>query len=389
MTPETTEAAGAPGRSGEHIPFLDCIRGVAIFLVLAFHAVVASYGMEQVIAWNGWARDFTGVPLFLQPFSAGWLGVAIFFVVSGFCIHLSHEKSKQKEFKVFFVRRFFRIYPPFFLALCFFAIVFAPTKLRFDSLQDFIQLGSHLLLLNNITKELFYGINGSFWSIVVEAQLYLVYPLLLLIVKRYGWKNTLWFTGLLEVSLRAGCAIPLPDWLSCSPFFYWFSWSVGAKLADDHLKGRPLFLTACPLWLWPAATCAACAFRPTSIFVFPLAALATAKWISHLLSRTAAPAPSSCSGFFQWLGVISYSLYLVHEPFLAWFIQNFTLAPGQFRVQPLLFFLYTLGFCGVILGIAWLFHRLVELPSLEIGKRLLKRHFPAPRATLASQGKTL
>ncbi|MEI6562128.1 MAG: acyltransferase [Verrucomicrobiota bacterium] len=388
MIAEKTEPPGIPARAGEHILFLDSIRGVAIFLVLAFHAVVASYGMKQVISWKGWIRDLSGAPLFLQPFSAGLLGVAIFFVVSGFCIHLSHEKSREKGFKVFFVRRFFRIYPPYLLALCIFACLFPFTRLKFDSWADFSQLASHVLLINNLDKGLFYGINGSFWSVVVEAQLYLIYPLLLLIVRRQGWEKALWFTGILEVTLRTGCAVALPDWLSCSPFYFWFSWALGAKLADDHLKGRPLLLAACPLWLWPAVTCVAYVFRPTALFAFLFTALATAKWISHLLSRPAAQ-PSGVpmwSRFFQWLGIISYSLYLIHEPLLNAMIRSLTRAPGDFSVPPLLFFLCIIGFCGVIFFIAWLFHRFVELPSIAAGKRFLKRLSPHPK--LASTGKT-
>jgi len=382
MIPSNTETVSAPERSGVHILFLDHIRGVAIFLVLVYHILIASHGMNLLMSWNGWVRDFTKVPASLfpfLPFTAGWLGVAIFFVVSGFCIHLSHEKSKQKEFKVFFVRRFFRIYPPYLLALGVFAFLYPTTKLHFNSSGDFVQLASHLLLFNNIDKSLFYGINGSFWSIVIEAQLYLIYPLLLLIVRRHGWEKALWFTGILEVFLRAGCAIPLPDWLSCSPFFYWFSWALGAKLADDYLKGRPLLLTSHPLWLWPAVTCVAYVFRPTSLFAFLFTALATAKWISHLLARPAkSPSqPSILSRFFQWLGIISYSLYLVHEPLLTSFVKSLLVTPGSFRIHPLLFIACTAGFCGVIFFIAWLFHRFVELPSIEIGKRFLKRHFPS------------
>ena len=373
MIQDTTETNRIPARSGEHILFLDHIRGFAIFSVLTYHILVASFGMKRVIAWNGWVRESANLPFFLQPFTAGLLGVAVFFVVSGFCIHLSHEKAKQKGFKVFFVRRFFRIYPPYILALCLFAFLFPTTRLAFHSLEDFAQLGSHFLLINNINKELFYGINGSFWSIVIEAQLYLIYPLLLMMVKRHGWSRALWFTGILEVALRAGCAIPLPEWMICSPLAYWFSWSLGAKLADDYLKGRPLLLTASPLWLWPAVTCAAYLFKPGSVFAFLFTALATAKWISHLLSRPAAPTsrPSLCSRFLQWLGLISYSLYLVHEPLITASIQSLTLAPGEFRLPPLPLFFCIVGFSGACFFIAWLFHRFVELPSIEIGKRFL------------------
>jgi peptidoglycan/LPS O-acetylase OafA/YrhL len=55
------------------------------------------------------------LPLF--PFSLGGLGVAIFFAVSGFCIHLSHLHNRNKGWSFFIYRRFFRIYPACIAAL--------------------------------------------------------------------------------------------------------------------------------------------------------------------------------------------------------------------------------------------------------------------------------
>ena len=180
-------------RSDDHLSFLDHIRGLAIILVFGFHALHPAFGRSD-LPWDGWFRDFNVPRLFLVllPVSSGSIGVAIFFVVSGFCIHLSHERSKQKDLRTFFVRRFFRIYPPYFLALAFFALVFPRSRLRLDSPSDFANLGSHALLIHNFFKPWAVGINGSFWSLAVEAQLYLLYPLLLVLVRhsdgavRYG-----------------------------------------------------------------------------------------------------------------------------------------------------------------------------------------------------------
>jgi peptidoglycan/LPS O-acetylase OafA/YrhL len=47
----------------------------------------------------------------------GHMGVAMFFVVSGFCIHLSHARSNSRSWVEFSRRRFFRIYPPYLLSL--------------------------------------------------------------------------------------------------------------------------------------------------------------------------------------------------------------------------------------------------------------------------------
>lgn len=118
-----------------HFQFLDGARGVAILAVLLFHCIGVSFGRDQ-LSWNGWLRDFTASRslLALLPISYGWVGVPIFFVVSGFCIHWSFLKStpgieahaqpskihSKFQWRSFFLRRFFRIYPRYLLTLLFF-----------------------------------------------------------------------------------------------------------------------------------------------------------------------------------------------------------------------------------------------------------------------------
>jgi peptidoglycan/LPS O-acetylase OafA/YrhL len=81
----------------------------------------------------------------------GWVGVPIFFTVSGFCIHLSYQRSRENGFKRFFTRRFFRIYPPYLLAVLFFGLIFGERLgwgWRTHDLAIFMgslgQLGSHI-----------------------------------------------------------------------------------------------------------------------------------------------------------------------------------------------------------------------------------------------------
>src|SRR4051812_17766604 len=97
-----------------HLQFLDELRGAAILAVFVFHVFCGAYGNSE-LEWSGWTRNFhaaTGV-LLMWPLSIGKYGVAVFFVISGFCIHLSHAKSKADTFGQFFARRFWRIYPPY------------------------------------------------------------------------------------------------------------------------------------------------------------------------------------------------------------------------------------------------------------------------------------
>src|SRR5580692_6160997 len=102
--------------SKKHLELLDYVRAVAIISVLLFHTLSSNFGYGD-LPWHGWVRGFS-VPssfLYLLPFSFGQVGVAIFFVVSGFCIHLSFQQQ-GKDWRSFWIRRFWRIYPAYFAA---------------------------------------------------------------------------------------------------------------------------------------------------------------------------------------------------------------------------------------------------------------------------------
>ena len=301
----------------ERIVGIDHVRGLAILAVF-FSTPSTTATQSEGLQWNGWFRNFHAPASFvaLWPLTLGASGVAIFFAVSGFCIHLSHVRSSRTDYSVFFVRRFFRIYPPYFIALVLFVVVYPWTRLALNSKEDLVQVGSHALLLHNFDRSTYYGVNGSFWSIAVEAQLYLLYPLLLMGVTRFGWGGALWLTGAIEIGLRAntflGVFHPGPHLASIlydGPLFYWFSWTLGAKLADDQFAGRPLILARWSLWLLIGLVLVSLLFKPATSFFFTFGALATTCGIAKLLSRPNAtlPAPEFILKHIGQVGVVSYS----------------------------------------------------------------------------------
>ena len=129
-----------------------------------------------------------GVPVYDQflDFIGGWgrLGVDLFFILSGFCIHWGYSKpGVELEAGKYLQRRWWRIYPPYFFALAFAVILNLGTnyyKLRAGgsfSWANFglFQITSHVFLVHNLFKDSFTTISGPFWTIAVEMQFYLLY----------------------------------------------------------------------------------------------------------------------------------------------------------------------------------------------------------------------
>jgi peptidoglycan/LPS O-acetylase OafA/YrhL len=381
----------------EHVPFLDHIRGIAILLVCAVHSFSAS-GVGDPMGWRaeGLFRN-VDAPVWVWlalPVQIGWIGVPIFFVISGFCIHLSHERSRKKAFSIFFVRRFFRIYPPYFAAVLFFAFVLPYSRLHFHAaflkhdhaaLQELsIDLFSHLFLIQNLANEA--SINFSFWSIAVEAQLYLLYPLLLAIAHRVGWKKALWITAGIELGgralLGAFCTFDPGESFTAFPLIYWFSWATGAAIAEAYLKGGAFPFLRAPL----AAICVlflACYFfRPLYPFCFPLAALAAATVVCRLLNGSALVPTSGLSGILmsglERVGLVSYSFYLIHQPLL-FYLPELVTRILHFTPAPLPMFVLCLLALPLIFGVSYLVYRTLEIPSIEYGKQVIRDRFESLR----------
>ena len=370
-------------RDDTHLAFLDSFRGFAILSVFLFHCYAATYGLEQ--SWNGLFLDFSRAPsLLFFPLTFGWVGVPVFFVISGFCIHLSHQRSNHKDFYIFFIRRFFRIYPPYFVAL----LVCSLFLVKFGSFSELVQIASHVLLIQNFYGQFIYGINASFWSIAIEVQLYLLYPLLCFVGRRLSWTTVLWMTGSIEVGLRIFSVlyatardVPLsvtctPAILAtCSPFYFWFGWSLGAAAAEAFIAGKALPFSGVPVWVFPSLTLVALLVKPLVSFVFLLAALSTVSFVNLFLatSGNSRPVrPPFVERHLRLAGLASYSMYLLHQPLLSFFVALLT--GTYFHLPPAMDVALCIVAWFPVLLISRLFCRFIELPCIELGKKMIQWH---------------
>lgn len=314
---------------------IDALRGAAALGVVFYHAVEQGKNLPD----NLLQYPIRAIQL---ASSFGYIGVFLFFVISGFCIHLQWARSKAAgtepdiRFGPFWKRRIRRLYPPYIITLLFFLLLTAATtgiNLTHFFIYDVVM---HLLMLHNLDPSTCYTINGVFWTLAVEEQLYLAYFLLLFMRVRWGWGVTLavclsarlgWVLLSQIVWLKTGFGIPVPE----SAAVHWFTWALGALGVEAmfglvRLRGWSRNLRLATVLIIAASVLSS--YLPVIskdtlvhssgwFLIHPLwglgffivvnrMVLAEDSWLRQ------ARLPSLVS-VFSTLGVFSYSIYLTHE----------------------------------------------------------------------------
>ena len=161
----------------QRLPGLDGVRGLAALFVVVDHVFL---------------RAFPGYPVDRAPFWAGWFiygrfAVVVFIVLSGFSLALSPARHGWRLDAVsrFASRRARRILPPYWAALVFsLAVAWLVVPPPGQAAPDAKSVVVNGLLMQNLVGAP--SPDRSFWSIAVEAQLYVLFPLLLLMVRRWS-----------------------------------------------------------------------------------------------------------------------------------------------------------------------------------------------------------
>jgi peptidoglycan/LPS O-acetylase OafA/YrhL len=165
--------------TGQHFGMLDGIRGIAILMVVMFHTFYTN-------PEHGALSRFVGNAL-----GAGWMGVPIFFVLSGFLISYPFflKKNKDANFwyqKGYIRRRIGKIVPPFVLSIIFFATAY---YLCTGDVQYWHTAGRWAMGIYNFVypPENF---PVTYWSLIIEAHFYILLPLLFLFTRGLRLERT-------------------------------------------------------------------------------------------------------------------------------------------------------------------------------------------------------
>lgn len=144
---------------------IDGLRAIAVLMVVAFHFL------------GRYPNDYTGLSL-APIFTFGWLGVDLFFIISGYCIAMT--ASRTPDLASFWGRRFGRIYPAFAVGCMVSWALTSYFGLPEKEVSGLQALGN-LLFLNAVFVP---SVDGVYWSLIVELQFYMLYGLILCIDRR-------------------------------------------------------------------------------------------------------------------------------------------------------------------------------------------------------------
>lgn len=372
---------------------IDALRGFAALWVFAYHLwnVFCPGYSRQGTEWEPLNADTPiGVLVTMPVFGFGYIGVSLFFVLSGFCIHYPQARRFQKtgndqlQMREFLSRRFWRLYPAFFASLFISLIAFfamnaiwknppGPEGLTLQYISrasGFGMFGVNALFLLPLQPEAL-AFNGVYWTLWYEVQFYLLYPVLLLAIRRFGLRPV--GLGLLAFELMY-YLVPGPESLrGLQPHFQWFflwryfEWYLGVMLAERLASGKAISQQqAFTVMLIGGLAGVGTSLIPSLWTIHELLlAIGSAGLVAWFVHPKANAVPRTSRGFrvLNWFGLFSFSLYLVHMPMMRLLFSVEALMPIESRN------LYTFAIPGIacvviVPTVAYLLYRYFEKPYL-------------------------
>jgi peptidoglycan/LPS O-acetylase OafA/YrhL len=332
-----------PVRFEGRAAFIDALRGIAAFSVACYH--ICRYGPIPEPA-----REF--IPgVLLAWFDHGWMGVQVFFVISGFVIAYSVRNAWVTPGYLgnYALRRSIRLDPPYWTTIIFVLLLHAVMhlQLEFESPLDVPSsinpplswklVGAHVLYLQNIIG--YDNLSAGFWTLCIEVQFYLLYVVGQGIAQRFPYRN--------RPDPSAASPVGLLTVFAPLALLSLFVWNADLPPGESRLwnwfidgPSQDVWITRffCMFFLGASAWWALDGRIPRAFFWIYAVALAgriviqilTAGWDNDLTFGLSAALLAGVStyaagrlgrlgswlnnGVLQYLGRISYSLYLIHFP---------------------------------------------------------------------------
>ena len=345
--PVVTSAQAVDGRWRlGHRRGLDGLRGIAILLVMADHSgiVVAS--------------------------GAGDQGVTIFFVLSGFLITTllleERARSGRVSLRRFYWRRALRLLPALAVLLLVVVVMMGlagrAEEIAGDVLPALFYVMNWTIVAGNNP-----GILGHTWSLSVEEQFYLAWPLVLLGLLALGRGRLTWVSGLLIAAMLVSIVLRVLLWAGPGGYYRTFvgtdtrmdALAIGCLVAVGFSR-RPIEVPG-PVMAALAATIPIALWMTDQRFMAAIGFAVTAVAAAGMVAGAASGRGEGILGWrpLAYVGLISYGLYLWHRPLMRIFTDS---GLGGVPWAVALMF-------AISLGLAFLSRRFIEDPFLALKDR--------------------
>jgi peptidoglycan/LPS O-acetylase OafA/YrhL len=369
-----------------HLPALDGVRGIAILLVMMHHITFFG-GMRPVALLDR---------LYYKATVAGWFGVDLFFVLSGFLITgiLFDAKGSEHFFRNFYARRTLRIFPLYYAFLVIYIV----------ALPFFLPIGAeHQYLVSHQIWWWTYLVNvliffegwppyvgvGHFWSLAVEEQFYLTWPLVLFYCRRQTLIRLCGALFVCSFAVRLALVasgnsvaayVLMPARMDTLAVGSWLALMVRDPEAEGLRKLAP--------WAWPATVTAGAVVAAIALWqggfdsenrlVQTVGYTMLAVLFGGVLLIVLTSAPTSPVGRvfanagLRAFGRYSYALYIFHHPII------FLLRQSGFSVRdaPIILgsslpsqIFYAMVVTGITFALAFCSWHLYEAQFLKLKKR--------------------
>jgi peptidoglycan/LPS O-acetylase OafA/YrhL len=412
------------------IPVLDGVRAFACLSVIAYHI------FRFTLISGVWSPNSIG-NLTSSLVLAGYTGVTLFFILSGFLLFMPYIRSllfddPWPSMRRFYLRRVFRILPGYYVSL---VILILLTQRQYLQPAYWKQLALFLTLLMDSNAHTYQAINGPYWTLAVEWQFYMILPFFALLLRWIVQKGTFRW----RLYKLWGCVAALAVW-GLATRYWGRSWQINPhqpallppvvhnvamfflygqsgkfmedfavgmfvstlyviwKVLPEHRFVRWLLghswlvwgIGVCWLFLasvWPAF--------PNHAFLSPF--IGAHNWLCEIsfaigygICMTAILfGQSELQRMWAWLplrriGALSYGMYIWHLPLILLFMA-YVLPWIQNDWHTIVFSSYWVWVILIVIPFSYLFYRFIELPWMEIGRRVTRTRSPLREAVVASK----
>ena len=338
------------------VAFADGLRGLAAFWVVLYHMSEGKH-LENI-------KPLIPHSIYAAVFDAGHLGVGVFFVLSGFVMAFTVRQAcvNRAYASNFLLRRMIRLTPPYYFAiLVTLALAFVKGK-AMDSpyvFPDATQLLAHAFYLQGLLS--IPHINIVYWTLCIEVQFYIAFALIFYLADSASGRVDSTSARSVLVGLMAVFALCWPIGLISLPAWpgvfleFWFSFLAGVLVCWGSLMGRFYRLSAilfcCTLLIagWLNESQLTVVVAVTGLLITCASALGRMNiWLNWR--------------WIQWLALMSYSLYLLHNPItgMTFRIVNMLIPPGI--TSDIIGVAITLAAC---FAVSYLGYLLIEKPCIR------------------------